>query len=228
MKKNLILSVLVMISLMLMVVGSVGGADDTISTYKITQTGLANNYEVETLVEISGTQSDINSRVESAIDGKTPIEVTLSTLVEGDSGYAHVRINPINAGEHIQLWAKDTENNWYDINAVGWGPLEGFPLAIDYHKTTPVYLISDQVGWYTLNVELVDVDDSNEVITSNSEEVHVRRGSPTDGNGETPTQDSKAYRLIKKGISNKGILHAPGLQKPIPNENFAGGKAKKK
>ena len=27
---------------------------------------------------------------------------------------------------YIQLWAKDTENNWYDINVTGWGP----PLLI--------------------------------------------------------------------------------------------------
>lgn len=167
--KKLILSLLVMTSLMLMVVGSVSAE---VSTYEITQTGLADSYEVRTLVDASTIELVI------ANEGIIPIEVTLATLVSGDSGYDHVRINPVNAGEHIQLWAEDELNNWYDINVVGWGPLEGFPLPINYSAATWVYIISDAGGTYTLNVQLVDVDTSME-ITSNSEEVYVDGEGPS-------------------------------------------------
>lgn len=180
MKKNLIFSLLVMTSLMLVV----GGVSAVPSTYEITQTGLADSYGIETLVDTTGTQFEINSDVENAILGKTPIDVTLVTDVLGDSGYDFVRINPINAGANIQLWANDG-SNWYDINVVGWGPISGFPLTQEYEETTQVYLISDAGDTYTLTVDLVDVDTSV-VITTSSEEVYVDGEGPAISN---PTVD---------------------------------------
>ncbi|HQD91310.1 MAG TPA: hypothetical protein PLP71_09870 [Syntrophomonadaceae bacterium] len=87
------------------------------STYKLTHEGLADSYTASELVDVAGKdQAQINAAVEAAVAGLKPIKVTLATDVFGKTGYDAVRILPVNAGENIQLWAKDTSNNWYDIN----------------------------------------------------------------------------------------------------------------
>jgi hypothetical protein len=146
----------------------------TRSTYELSQTGLAESYTVGTLVAVAGkTQQEINQDVQTAIAGLTPIKVTLATKDLGQAGYEAVRILPVGAGEHIQLWAKDTAGNWYDINVVGWGPAEGFALPAEYSATTDVYLLADAAGDYTLNIQLVDLKDNNNVIAQASATVHV-------------------------------------------------------
>ncbi len=40
--------------------------------------------------------------------------------------------------------------------------------------------------------------------------------------------NSKEYVLWRNGVPGKGIANAPGLQKPLPNENFAKAKGKNK
>lgn len=87
------------------------------STYKLTHEGLADSYTASELVDVAGKdQAQINAAVEAAVAGLKPIKVTLATDVFGKTGNDAVRILPVNAGENIQLWAKDTSNNWYDIN----------------------------------------------------------------------------------------------------------------
>lgn len=149
------------------------------STYKLTYTGLAESYTAGSLVDVTNkSQTEINSSVEAAINGLTPIEVTLVTDMLGQNGYEAVRIAPVGAGSNVQLWAKDTANNWYDINVVGWGPEQGFTLPAEYNVTTPVYFLSNKAGTYTLEVKLVDVKNSNAVITSSSAQVTVSDSTP--------------------------------------------------
>jgi len=142
------------------------------STYKLTHTGLADSYTAGDLIEETE-QAAINTAVEAAIEGLEPIKVTLATDVLGQTGYDAVRIAPVGAEGNIQLWAKDTKGNWYDINKVGWGPLEGFALPAEYNVTTDIYVLSDAAGDYTLNIKLVDVEDSNKVIAEASGLVKV-------------------------------------------------------
>lgn len=64
----------------------------------------------------------------------------------------------------LQLWAKDTNNQWWNIVETGWGPPNGFPITPDYNVTTPVYVVADTQGTYTVTVKLIDLD-TNQVIT---------------------------------------------------------------
>jgi hypothetical protein len=144
------------------------------SQYEISQTDISETYTVSNLVDTTQDQASINAELETRTASLTPIKVTLSTKEVGRNGYQAVRILPINAGSNIQLWAKDDTGNWYDINQVGWGPSEGFELTPEYNKTTDVYVISDVAGTYTLNVSLVDLDNSEAVVAQNSAQVTVQ------------------------------------------------------
>jgi hypothetical protein len=156
-------------------VGPVGTPDKSI--YKLSHTGLAESYVVvDELIEVEGKEtSEINSAVAAGIEDLEPVKVTLAVDIKGGAGYEHVRIAPIEAGENIQFWAKDTSNNWYDINVAGWGPSSGFELSADsYDVTTDIYILSNEIGTYELNVKLVDVSDNNALIAKVSGTVTVR------------------------------------------------------
>lgn len=100
----------------------------------------------------------------ASLDGITPITVTLTN---SGTAYAAVRFGPVvGGGEHVQLWAKDTSSNWYDITKTGWGPLTGFPLPPGYSMTTEVYPVSDEAGSYTLTLTLVDVSSGNSTLVT--------------------------------------------------------------
>ncbi|SHD76532.1 hypothetical protein [Schnuerera ultunensis] len=143
------------------------------STYKLTHTGLQESYTAGDLIDVTGkTQEQINTAVAVATKGLDPVKVTLATDVLGKTGYDAVRILPVNAGENIQLWAKDTSNNWYDINVTGWGDLSGFKLDAQYNVTTDIYVVSDKAGDYELKIELVDLSD-NKVIADASGTITV-------------------------------------------------------
>ena len=145
------------------------------STYQIIFEDLKNEYPIRDLVVVSGDQDAINGAVEQKILDLVlvPIVVTLKTNVKGKSGYDAVRIQPVNAGNHIQLWAKDTNDNWHDINAVGWGDLGGFELPVEYKAATEVYFLSDKSGEYELTVQLVDINNDNKEIAKASKKVYV-------------------------------------------------------
>lgn len=129
----------------------------------LTAAGLAERYLVQSIVNITGkTRADINVAVEASVSGLTPIKVALSNGSGTD--YPAVRIAPVNAGPHIQLWAKDTNGNWYDINTVGWDPAEGFAVSGNYNATTDIYLVADTAGTYPLTVKLVDAPNPQNVI----------------------------------------------------------------
>jgi len=65
-----------------------------------------------------------------------------------------VRVAPVNA-DGLQLWAKDTSGNWYDINQVGWGPQGGFPIDLD--AVTEIYVIVTAPFEKDITIELLDV-----------------------------------------------------------------------
>jgi len=86
------------------------------------------------------TQLEVNAAVEEAITGKTSVSVSLTN--NSEELIDAVRIDPINAGSNLQFWAKDTANNWYNVNIAGWGPEAGFALPVGYTATTNIFILS--------------------------------------------------------------------------------------
>lgn len=103
----------------------------------------------------------------------TPVKLSIVVDEEKDKAYeGNARVAPVGV-EGLQLWAKDTKGNWYDINEVGWGPEGGFP--IDTTIVTPVYVIATKAFEDNVTLQLVDVTGSygaeNNIIISQEESI---------------------------------------------------------
>ncbi|MGB9975752.1 S-layer homology domain-containing protein [Thermovenabulum sp.] len=146
-------------------------------------------YEIELLDNITFYSGDLlpenngipisNEIVEQFVYDKTPINITLKTVKEGLLGYDAVRMTVsvevydenygwTDASEKIQLWAKDTAGNWYNIVETGWGPLNGFELPAVYESTTQVYIICNIEGLFRVNINLIDVKENISILTKES------------------------------------------------------------
>jgi hypothetical protein len=137
------------------------------------------------LVDTSGSQSQTNDNVNNTINGLTPFTVSLSNI--GSTSSEPVRIAPINGGSHIQLWAKDSNNNWFDINTVGWMPTSGVVFPAGYNGSTDIYAISDATGTYNLTTNLVKVSDQS-IVASSSGVLNVDEDNSENNNNNVQTQ----------------------------------------
>jgi uncharacterized repeat protein (TIGR02543 family) len=179
------------------------------STYVLTYTGLQESYEVGALVNTGGkSQAEINTAVENSIIGLPPIKITLATDKLGISGYQAVRFLPVSSGTHIQLWAKDTAGNWYDINTVGWGPIDGFELPARYSATTDVYFLANKGGEYPLTIKLVDLKNNNTLITQIKKTIIT--SAPPIYNETQDTYYETIHDALVAAQSYDSIIIAPG------------------
>ena len=114
---------------------------------------------------------------------KTPINVSLE---KGSVDYSNVRVVVEGLNDGIQLIAKDTANNWYNIVKTGWGPAEGFALA---DAITPIYVVANQPGTYTATIKLVDVT-SNTVLATTTASIKAEAPvvSPAITLADVPTE----------------------------------------
>jgi hypothetical protein len=171
-----------------------GEQQEQVSTYKVTAEAPTEGFTAASgLVDTKDkTQEQINEAVTAATKDIKPLKVSLATDVKGTKGYEAVRFDKVNAGDNIQLWAKDSAGNWYDINQVGWGPEAGFALPADMPTAvTDVYVISDKEGEYPVNVKLIDVKTGN-VIAQGNDKITVKAAdsSSTTNNGTTTDNGS--------------------------------------
>lgn len=94
-----------------------------------------------------------------------------ASLAKGDTEYSNVRFEiSIDTPGALQLFAKDTDNNWYNVIVTGWGPAEGFPIA---DATTRFYIVGLQAGTHEITMKLVDVNNGNSAIITKTEQVTV-------------------------------------------------------
>ncbi|MGI6661646.1 MAG: hypothetical protein ACOX34_08250 [Bacillota bacterium] len=81
-------------------------------TYKFEIKDLADKYIVS---EGLANPSDEN------FEGLTPVKLSIVVDENKDKAYeGKVRVAPVGANG-LQLWAKDSQGKWYDINVTGWG-----------------------------------------------------------------------------------------------------------
>jgi predicted ester cyclase len=115
-------------------------------TYKFEIKDLADKYIVS---EGLANPSDEN------FEGLTPVKLSIVVDENKDKAYeGKVRVAPVGANG-LQLWAKDSQGKWYDINVTGWGPPEGFVINPEF--VTPVYVIVTEAFDETVTLSLVDV-----------------------------------------------------------------------
>lgn len=118
--------------------------------------------------------SDMRSEKPTEVTGSN--EVTLKS--NGDAHDA-VRITvDVQGGPGVlQLWAEDTNGDWFNIVETGWGPTDGFPIGADYENTTEVF-VAGTPGTYNVTTQLVNTsgtstESDDTVITSTSENISI-------------------------------------------------------
>ncbi len=109
------------------------------------------------------------------VDDPVEVDITLQTKVLGLEGYDHVRVKFWKEGPGSVLFeAQDSEGAWHEFEDEGyWGPAGGFPVAPEYEATTHFKLTFDTVGYYTIVLQLLDVEDGENVLVQQEETVAV-------------------------------------------------------
>lgn len=110
------------------------------------------------------------------------VEKNGNVLLVGNSAtnYSNVLIKvDIDGPSTPTVYAKDSSGKEFDIIKLGtWGPSSGFAVGGNFTNTTPIRAKFTEVGKYTLTLSLLDVSNSNSVITSEKFEINVLSNSP--------------------------------------------------
>ena len=119
--------------------------------------------------------------------------------------YTNVQIHvKITGPATPKLLATDSNGVEHDIAQIGyWGPTDGFAIQGDFTNTTPIKATFTEAGTYTIELILVDLANSNAVITSKeftidvlSEETPVVNNTVTNVSNNTTVEE-----LPKTGTS---------------------------
>ena len=137
---------------------------------------------------------------------ETGLTSITSSVTKGTKDYSNVRFqvtvtNAEGIGEKdaIQLIAKDTNNNYWDVAELGfWGPAEGFALA---DASTDFYIVSNAAGQYTVKVELVDLKDNNKVLASDTGVITVTDNAPVDESKHVKTIEELNAALADETVT---------------------------
>lgn len=82
-----------------------------------------------------------------------------------------------------EILAKDSEGNTYNLAQTGfWGPPTGFQVGGSFTNTTPITATYPEAGTYVTKLSLVDVNNSNAVITSKEFTITVTEDAVVDNN----------------------------------------------
>ena len=135
------------------------------------------------------------------------IEKNANVLLVGVGGtlYTNVRIKVDIIGPATPvILATDTNQSEIDIAQEGyWGPPTGFPVQGDFTNTTPIKATFPEEGTYTITLSLINVNNSNSVITSKSFTIEVFEDIPpaVDNVVNNTTQQNTIEELPKTGTS---------------------------
>ncbi|MGI6577166.1 MAG: Ig-like domain-containing protein [Eubacteriales bacterium] len=112
-------------------------------------------FEITDLDEVYPVTQGVTDPDEAGFEAMIPVKIRIVVDKSNDNPYkGMVRVAAVGV-EGLQLWAKDTEGDWYDINKVGWGPPGGFP--IDSEAITEVYVVATEELERLVTLELVDI-----------------------------------------------------------------------
>ena len=123
------------------------------------------------------------------------VEKDANVLLVGINGTLHsnVQIKVKVAGPATpKLLATDSNGVEHDIAQIGyWGPPSGFAIQGDFTNTTPIKATFTEEGSYTIELSLVDLTNSNAVITSKTFTVEVL-------NDQTPVVNNTVVEELPK------------------------------
>lgn len=105
------------------------------------------------------------------------VEKEANVLLVGTNGTLHSNVQikvKVTGPATPKLLATDSNGVEHDIAQIGyWGPPSGFAVQGDFTNTTPIKATFTESGIYTIELSLVDLTNSNAVITSKTFTVDV-------------------------------------------------------
>lgn len=127
------------------------------------------------------------------------VEKDANVLLVGVNGTLHsnvqIKVN-VTGPSTPKLLATDSNGVEHDIAQIGyWGPPSGFAVQGDFTNTTPIKATFTEEGSYTIELSLVDLSNSNAVITSKTFTIEVS------DNQTTVTNNTTVDELPKTGTS---------------------------
>ena len=132
------------------------------------------------------------------------VEKDANVLLVGVNGTLHTNVQikvKVTGPATPKLLATDSNGVEHDIAQLGyWGPSSGFAVQGDFTNTTPIKATFTEEGSYTIELTLVDLTNSNAVITSKTFTVDVS-DTQTPAVNNTVTNNTAVDELPKTGTS---------------------------
>lgn len=134
-------------------------------------------------------------------------EKAVNIILEGKSAptYAKVRVKVEVSGPATpKLIAKDSLGTDIDIAQTGyWGPDTGFPIQGDFKNETPVTATFPEAGEYTITVSLLDLANSNTVITTKTITVDVQEQAVMTNTIENTVTNTAVENTVNTTVNNE-------------------------
>lgn len=106
---------------------------------------------------------------EGEVKKDVPKNATVTLRGTNATPYTNVQIKvaQLSGPSTPEILATDSQGNTYNIAEIGeWGPPSGFAVGGSFENVTPIIATYDKAGTYVSRISLVDVNNSNAVITS--------------------------------------------------------------
>lgn len=126
-----------------------------------------------------------------------------------DTNYDHVRVNfDVTGPATPDIIAYENDGTPINVMDYGyWGPAEGFPLYMgEYINKTPIVATFPVAGTYTVKLDLVDMDNSQAVIASETYKINV-------GVKVTVVAGDSQETYVTDGIASFDSLNIPEPKK---------------
>ena len=115
-----------------------------------------------------------------------------------------IKVEQLSGPDTPKILATDSAGNTYDIADIGaWGPPSGFAVGGSFENVTPIIATYSKAGTYVSRISLVDVNNSNAVITSKEFTVNVIED--TVANNNTVTNNT----VTNNTVANNTITQIP-------------------
>lgn len=144
---------------------------------------------------------------EGEVKKDVPKNATVTLKGTNATPYTNVQIKveKLSGPSNPEILATDSEGNTYNVAEIGaWGPASGFAVGGSFENVTPIIATYDMAGTYVSRISLVDVTNSNTVITSKEFTVTVTEDNDTVANTTTTNNtavDNTVTEIPQTGTS---------------------------
>jgi len=160
--------------------------------------GATTNNGYEFIVEFEGdVKKDVPKNATVTLRGTNAVPYT----------NVQIKVEQLSGPGTPEILATDSQGNTYDIADIGaWGPPSGFAVGGSFENVTPIIATYSVAGTYVSRISLVDVNNSNAVITSKEFTVTVVEDT---ANNNTTNNTVADNTVTNNTVVNNTITEIP-------------------